>query len=328
MRNRIAGLAATVVIGFTLIAADAEAARVGGGRNVGRQSQSAPPAATPQQGVSQSQQAPSQAAAARPGTPAAAAPAQPARNRWLAPLAGLAAGLGLAALFSHLGMGAQMAEFMMNFLMIALLAMAAFVVYRLIMSRRAAGGARPAAAGAGYGSAPMGSEASVNYQANQGQSWPGAARTGEPSFGRPALAGSGFAASAEPNSVASRIPAGFDVDGFLQGARQQFVRLQAAFDAASLSDLREFTADELYPELARQITERGAAAQRTDVVQLNAELLSVETQGLEYVASVRFNGMIRESEHDAATPFDEVWNLTKPVAGGSGWLLAGIQQLS
>jgi predicted lipid-binding transport protein (Tim44 family) len=38
--------------------------------------------------------------------------------------------------------------------------------------------------------------------------------------------------------------------------------------------------------------------------------------------------MIREVESAAASPFDEVWNLTKPMAGGSGWLLAGIQQLS
>lgn len=85
MRQHIVGLAASVLIGFTLVAADAEAARLGGGRNVGRQSSSAPqqasPQQAPQQGISQSQQAPSQAAAARPGTPAAAAAAQPARNR-------------------------------------------------------------------------------------------------------------------------------------------------------------------------------------------------------------------------------------------------------
>ncbi|MBP6813426.1 MAG: Tim44 domain-containing protein [Burkholderiaceae bacterium] len=320
MRQHIAGLAASVLIGFTLVAADAEAARLGGGRNVGRQSPSAPqqasPQQAPQQGISQSQQAPAQAAAARPGTPAAAA--QPARNRWLGPIAGLAAGLGLAALFSHLGLGAEMA----NFMMIALLVLAAFVVFRLIMSRRAAGAARPVVAAPGYGSRAMGPEASVNYAP-----LPEVARTNDGDFGKPAaatLAGAGPAMA----SAAPRVPAGFDVDGFLKGARQQFVRLQAAFDSANLAELKEFTADELYPELSRQITERGTATQRTDVVQLEAELLGVETQGLEYVASVRFHGMIREVESAAASPFDEVWNLTKPMAGGSGWLLAGIQQLS
>ena len=221
-------------------------------------------------------------------------------------------------MFSHLGLGAELA----NFMMIALLVLAAFVVFRLIMSRRAAGAARPVVAAPGYGSRAMGPEASVNYAP-----LPEVARTNDGDFGKPAaatLAGSGPAMA----SAAPRVPAGFDVDGFLKGARQQFVRLQAAFDSANLAELKEFTADELYPELSRQITERGTATQRTDVVQLEAELLGVETQGLEYVASVRFHGMIREVESAAASPFDEVWNLTKPMAGGSGWLLAGIQQLS
>ncbi|HPU51962.1 MAG TPA: TIM44-like domain-containing protein [Burkholderiaceae bacterium] len=321
MRQRIAGLAATVLIGFTMVAADAEAARMGGGRSIGRQSQSAPhqasPQQAPQQGISQSQQAPSNAAAARPGTPAAAA--QPARNKWLGPIAGLAAGLGLAALFSHLGLGAELA----NFMMIALLVLAAFVVFRLVMSRRNAGNARPVTAAPGYGARAMGPEASVNYTP-----LPETARGGDADFGKPAAASFGAGAPAASTFSGPRVPPGFDVEGFLKAARQQFVRLQAAFDTADLAQLKEFTADELYPELARQITERGAATQRTDVVQLEAELLGVETEGMEYVASVRFHGMIREVESAAASPFDEVWNLTKPMAGGSGWLLAGIQQLA
>jgi predicted lipid-binding transport protein (Tim44 family) len=35
--------------------------------------------------------------------------------------------------------------------------------------------------------------------------------------------------------------------------------------------------------------------------------------------------MIRESESAVAEPFNEIWNLTKPLSGG-GWLLAGLQQ--
>jgi len=41
---------------------------------------------------------------------------------------------------------------------------------------------------------------------------------------------------------------------------------------------------------------------------------------------VRFTGTMRvDGELET---FDEVWNLTKPVDGKTGWLLAGIQQLS
>ena len=64
--------------------------------------------------------------------------------------AGLAAGLGLAALASHLGFGEEFA----NMLMIALLVMVAFAAFRFFMARRAAaqnGGMAYAGAGAGAG---------------------------------------------------------------------------------------------------------------------------------------------------------------------------------
>ena len=56
-------------------------------------------------------------------------------------------------------------------------------------------------------------------------------------------------------------------------------------------------------------------------------MLGIETQAAEYLASVRFSGMIREEANAPAQPFAEVWNLTKPTQGAGGWVLAGIQQL-
>jgi predicted lipid-binding transport protein (Tim44 family) len=41
---------------------------------------------------------------------------------------------------------------------------------------------------------------------------------------------------------------------------------------------------------------------------------------------VRYTGVVREDGEANPKPIDEVWNLTKPVDGSSGWLLAGIQQ--
>jgi predicted lipid-binding transport protein (Tim44 family) len=43
---------------------------------------------------------------------------------------------------------------------------------------------------------------------------------------------------------------------------------------------------------------------------------------------VRFSGSIREQARAPAGPFEEIRNLQKPADGSSGWLLAGIQQLS
>jgi predicted lipid-binding transport protein (Tim44 family) len=307
--------------------ADAEAKRVGGGKSVGKQAPSstiqrdATPSA-PAGGASSAQSpggatatpatpAPAASATApRAGQPAAAAPAKPG-NRWLGPIAGLAAGLGLAALASHLGFGEGLASFMM----IALMVIAAVVVVRMIMARRAASQPQPAVAGA-YGYTGLGQEASVpNWQAPQ---VPAASRD------QPVDA---VRAAAQPIAD-GHVPAGFDVDGFVRNAKVYFVRLQAAFDAGDTADLREFTSPEMFAELKLEIDERQGAANQTDVVTLDGRLLGVEADGSEQLASVRFTGMLRERQDAPAEPFDEVWNFTRPTAGQGGWVLAGIQQLA
>lgn len=267
---------------------DAEAARLGGGRSIGMQRQ----AVTPRPVAPTQQVAP---APVSPAPTAAPAPAAQPKRSWLGPIAGLAAGLGLGALLSHFGLGAGFA----NVLMMALLAMAAVFVFKLLFRRNEQPAAQPLQyAGAGSGGQAPAEEA-------------------------PVAASSG--GSAAP---AARIPDGFDVDGFLRVAKLNFVRLQAANDSKNLDDIREFVAPEIYAEIKLEMDERGTAPQQTDVVTLNAELLEVVTEGHQHIASVRFNGMIRESANASATPFDEIWNLSKAVDGSRGWVVAGIQQLA
>jgi len=229
----------------------------------------------------------------------------------MAPLAGLAAGLGLAALANYLGFGEGLASLML----VLLLAFAAIFVVRLILSRRAP--VRPALQ-TGYATSGVGTEATVRYT-------PLPAEEARPGAAMPSPV-------VQPSDAASsssqwQVPAGFDVEGFVRNAKVQFVRLQAAFDAGDLNDLREFTAPEMFAELKMQIDERKGTENRTDVVKLDAELLGIESGAADHLASVRFSGLIRESETAPAQPFDEVWNLTKPADGGGGWVLAGIQQL-
>lgn len=129
-----------------------------------------------------------------------------------------------------------------------------------------------------------------------------------------------------PAAQTARIPAGFDVAGFLRAAKLNFIKLQVANDAGQLEELREFTTSELFDELRKDVAERGGA-QQTDVVALDAELLEVVTEADKHWASVRFSGTVREAPGTAAAGFEEVWNLVKPADGSSGWLLAGIQQM-
>ena len=60
---------------------------------------------------------------------------------------------------------------------------------------------------------------------------------------------------------------------------------------------------------------------------IEAQLLGIEDTGADYMASVEFSGMIREEPSAGASPFSEVWNMTKAKTGNSGWLVAGVQAL-
>ena len=128
------------------------------------------------------------------------------------------------------------------------------------------------------------------------------------------------------------VPEGFDTQGFLEAAKRNFVTLQAAWDRGDVTTLRSMMTDTMLSEVQGQLSEReqhreGAQPNQTDVVMLEAQLLGIEDLGHAYMASVEFSGMIREEAHAGPSPFREVWNMTKPKDGTSGWLVAGLQAL-
>jgi predicted lipid-binding transport protein (Tim44 family) len=302
-------LAGVILVG-ALATEDAEARRMGGGRSFGRQSTTAAQQATPPSPSMQPGQAANAQRAAPAPAPAAPAAAAPARNRWLGPIAGLAAGLGIAALLSHFGLGGAFAGAMANIIMIAVIAMLALMVFRFFMNRRK--GATPAYAGAA-GATPYG----------------GMAGTGTgPDYVPPSSLSYGPATGSLTATPQIAVPAGFDSDAFVRNAKVYFVRLQDAWDRGNSNDIREFTTPEMFAEVKLDIDARGTQPNRTDVVQLNADILGVEDGNTESLASVRFHGLIREAEGAAAEPFVEIWNLSKQKYGNEGWLLAGIQQVN
>ena len=256
-----------------LIATDAEARRLGGGRNIGAQRNvTAPPAQTPakpaqQQAAPQQQPGAQQPAAAQTG------------NRWLPILGGLALGGMLGYLFGGNGL--------MGILLIAGLAILAVVAFRAFARRRS--------------------------ETMQPVQYAGMRETvNVPVTNAPIQARSGAA-----------LPAGFDASGFLRAAKMNFLKLQSANDAGRLEEIREFTTDELYEELKKDL----GGKQQTDIASLDADLLEFATEGNRHWASVRFSGTVREAPRAEPESFTEVWNLVKPADGSSGWLLAGIQQM-
>jgi predicted lipid-binding transport protein (Tim44 family) len=302
-RLAVLGLVGVLAIG-ALAPLDAEARRMGSSRSIGRQSQRA-------------QQA--QPAQATPPAAAAAATPQP-RNRWMGPLAGLAAGLGIAALLSHFGLGEGLAQMMSNFLLIAVVVFAAVALFRFIARKRRPELAYPQATQAPRNS--VFSQLSTSAAQAPAQAHPNMGGMTSPSG---SLAGS---ATRFDGDKPGTIPANFDRETFTREAKVSFVRLQAAWDKGDQGDIYAFTTPQMFAEVKMDLEGRGAQSNRTDVVQLDAELLGVDERGSEQLASVRFHGLIRESEHAAAEPFEEVWNFVKDTRGEPDWKLAGIQQLA
>ena len=279
---------AVVAFGAALTLDTAEAARAGGGKSMGAQR------AAPMQRQAQPAAPAAAQAAPKPAQPAAPAPAG---NRWLGPIAGLAAGLGLGFLLGQ-GGGLGGMGWMGSILMMLLLGFAAVMLFRFFMQRRSPSSAPMQFAGMG----------------NETVAAPPPSQT--------------YPAAEAPVSQVQSIPAGFDVEGFLKQAKLNFVRLQEANDRGNVEALREITTEEMFAGLKVDFLARAGQTQQTDVVTLNASLLEVVTEGNMHWASVRFSGEIRETPNAPAAPFEEVWNLQKPVDGSAGWLLAGIQQVS
>ena len=342
--------AAALALSLSMVVSDAEAAkRLGGGRDTGMQRQTttekAPANTTPGQAPNSAN-----ATAAAPTAAAAAGTAAAAQSKrsWMGPLAGIAAGLGLAALASHFGFGDELA----SMLMIGLLVMGVLMVIGFIMRKRAAA-AMQSSAGTGFagaGSMPYATAGAqqpaqstvrshevsmpANSAAYTGTQAGTPAGAGSSLFGSSIGAGagssigSGIGAGVASNAAPVRnIPADFDVAGFVRNAKVQFIRLQAANDAGNLDDIREFTSPEMFAELKMDITERGPVSSTTEVVSIEADVLDVAEEVTQHVVSVRFTGLIREDKFAPAEAFDEVWHLTKPRDGRTGWVLSGIQQM-
>ncbi len=292
---------------------DAEARRMGGGKSFGRQSSNITQqrqAVTPPAAASATQRSAAPAAAA--GSAAAAGTAaKSGMSRFLGPIAGIAAGLGIAALLSNLGLGGAFLEMMSSLVLIALLVFAVmFIVRRL---RGASSAARPAMQGA-QGAFRTSSNGNASAQPWNQASPPAV----EP-------VSSAAPAPAAPADEAWFIPGDFDTPTFLANAKAQFIAIQKIWDSGDVDRLSEYLTDDLIAEIKPQILAREGKAEVTEVVLLNAELLGIETVAGGHLASVRYSGMLRESAGAEAFRFEEVWNLYK--AENAGWLLAGIQQI-
>lgn len=278
--QKVLALVLTLFIGLALVVSEANAKRFGGGGSIGKQ----------RSGISQQ-------AAPRPApTPATAPAAAPGGNRWLGPLAGLAAGGLLASLFMGHGFDGIKP---MDILLFLGIAAAIFFIFSAMRKKQAA---------------------------SQSMQYAGTGNAGQVMM--PANTYEASGSSGQMAAVAPAFPSWFEAEPFVRSAKSHFIRLQAAYDDRDLKDIRNYTTPEMFAEISLQVQEMGEAKQRTEVVTLNAEVLEVVTEGDSAIASVRFSGLIREEADGKANQFDEIWHVQRtPAQSNEGWLVAGIQQV-
>ena len=299
-----------MVLCLALATQHAAAKRFGGGLSFGKQSNR----------VTQRQATPPAAPAATPQKAASPTGTPNTGNRFGGMLGGLAAGLGLAWLAHSLGFGEGFA----NILMVLLLVAAGVFVFRLM----AHGRARPVAQGAdgSYAPVPGYNEKNVGND-SAARPW----ESTNTSFQSANSGGGSVIGSALLGNQTWGVPDGFDTMGFLTACKRNFTNLQGAWDRADIPALRALMTDEMLQNIEEQLAEREALnegkANVTEVVHLDAQMLGIEEVEGHYMASVEFNGLIREQADASPTPFREVWNVTRPVNGPGGWLVAGVQAL-
>lgn len=276
---------------------DAEAARFGGGRSFGskpsmQRSTVAPP----------TRQTPPVAGAT------AGAAAQ--KSGLLGGMGGMFGGLLAGTLLGSLLFGGGFnGGGLMDILLIGILLFVAYKLFTRFRANRPVPAGGPAPVGPAY--APDEEPAGMQRQ-NTGMNWSSLEKRSDP--------------GAVPVAPEITVPAGFDSEEFLRGAKLAFTRLQASWDKRDLEDIAQFTSPAVLQEVRNQF-ETDPAPSRTEILLVNARLLNVKEENGEQTASVFFDALLREAPSTDTTQVREVWHFVRPLNENGSWKLDGIQQV-
>lgn len=323
------GVLTGLLVGMTLTLSgigDADARRLGGGKSFGGKSSFS----QPHQRRAAPQRAPAQPSAAQQrNTQQRAALA----NR--GGLMGMLGGLALGGLLGALFFGGAFEN--VNFFDILILGLVGFLLYKLFAARRRAAGASGAVTPAASGVASAGGYSGAGAGREEVGSRPTAHRRFDTDIlfrkadGGEAAGGESGAEGWAP-TAGGGWPKGFDVEGFLRGAKAAYRQLQASWDEHDLRDLRALTTDAVFAELQKQLQGRQGES-RTELLKVDAQLLEATEVGEQAEAAVLFDVLMRELEAHGPTevpPYRvrEVWHFVRPAGSDRPtWFLDGIQQL-
>ncbi len=291
---------------------DAEARRMGGGRSFGSSPSMQRSAPAPQKpGVTQT-------------APSKNSPSTSNKSGFLGGMGGMLGGILAGTLLGSLLFGGDFdGGGFMDILLIGLLLFIAYKVFTMFRRRNMA----TASPGGGYGAAqyqaaptPPHSSSSSSYQ-----------KTSHNSGAQGSWSNlQGGSASHAP--AGSSVPAGFDVEDFLAGAKMAFTRLQASWDKRDLDDIALFTTPVVLNEIKAQYAEDPEPG-LTEILLTNARLLDVKEENGNQWATVYFDVLMRENDSNMSagakdtTQVREIWHFMRPINSSEMWKLDGIQQV-
>ncbi len=233
---------------------------------------------------------------------------------------GMLGGLALGGLLGSLFFGGAFQG--INFFDFLILGGIAFLLYRWF----AAKSQHTAQSTNGHQSS-YGSNA---YYQNTSDFEPNSKQPNQAKFNTDVMFGKSAMAKPTPNDAefdSSSLPSNFDEQGFLDGAKEAFNRLQAAWDQKDLVYIRGLTTDHVFAEIQNQI-KASSESNQTNVLKINAELLEVREVGEQIEAVVLFDTVLRENMTEQAQQVKEIWHFIKPINSfQTTWFLDGIQQL-
>lgn len=310
MMKRFASLLAIfMAFSFVFNVPVADAKKFGGGKSFGRSYKTAPapkqPAAAPQSNKQQT----AQNGSSRKGM-----------------LGGLLGGLlagGLIA--SLLGGGAFSGIQFMDILLIGLLAFILFKVFRSMTRAKAmaAGHGNAAHFDQGFGNNNAQQPPSLGELFGKGNDVQQREMSQDAGFGQASSssAQSGFS----PSDVPMNLPQGFNLNAFMNGARDHYRTLQEAWNKNDLETMREYLDPGLFAEMK---AERAGLSgeQHTEVMFVDAELARADYTSAVAEISVRFTGKYRDTVENVEADITDIWHLQRDLTSeNSPWLIVGIE---
>lgn len=258
------------IISSSFVVTDVQAKRFGGGSKVGKSF------------FSKKKTAPTQNTA----------PAAKTNGAKKAGMAGLMGGLLAGGLLGALFFGGGFEG--MQFMDIILIALAGFLIFKIISMIRA-------------------QKASQNMATNAGQF-----RMNAQDFDN--------AGGQDSAHETVAVPAWFNEEQFVKGAKSHFAILQKAWDEQNWTEIASYTNDDVLAELKRARAELSDDL-NTQVVEVEAQLIGFEEQADFAVVGIQFFGKIKEDSALVAKPFNETWHLTRDThQENADWVIAGIEQ--